>query len=131
MSTLEAYITELEADLKVDAFNIKDVQMRLPSIKHKWIGRYVRLKQQLIKLQSQRDAIKLASIDKVQKTAVVAMSTAAVDRLVESTKEIKEIDNQIRDSRLVLELLEKAEKVLSSMTFDIKNMISLQQLEQT
>ena len=44
MLLLERYVTEMEQDLKVDAFNIKEVQLRLPAIKHKWTARLIRHK---------------------------------------------------------------------------------------
>ena len=47
MSLLEEYIVELEKDVKIDQFNIRDVQMKLPAYKHKWVGRLMRQKQQL------------------------------------------------------------------------------------
>jgi len=41
---LERYISELSEDVCIDEFNMKDVQMKLPAIKHKWTGRLIRAK---------------------------------------------------------------------------------------
>jgi hypothetical protein len=41
---LEEYIKELSEDLKIDELNLKDYQLRLPALKHKWTGRCIRLK---------------------------------------------------------------------------------------
>ena len=44
MNLLESYIDELSTDVQIDEFNMKDIQMKLPSIKHKWTGRLMRAK---------------------------------------------------------------------------------------
>ena len=47
MSILEEYLKEMEKDVVFDDFTIKETQMKLPAIKHKWVGRLVRHKQDL------------------------------------------------------------------------------------
>ena len=130
MSLVEQYIAEIDADVKVDSFNIKEVQMKLPGIKHKWVGRYVRAKQELINLQKQRELLKQKGIAQAQKDSVVALSVIAAERMVENSQVIKDIDQKVHDLKIVIELLEKTEKIMSAMTYDIKNMIDLLKLEQ-
>ena len=127
---LETYITEMNQDLKVDAFNIKEVQLRLPAIKHKWVGRGVRHKLELMALQKSRDTKKKEMITKVLAQSPVKISEFAAEKTVNDGETIKEIDAKIQDLKLVIELLEKSEKTFSSMTYDIKNIIELQKLEQ-
>ena len=47
MELLEKYIKEMGVDVELSEFEMKDVQMKLPAIKHKWIGRLVRHKGEL------------------------------------------------------------------------------------
>ena len=42
MSTLDKYMEEMVQDTSVDNFNLLDIQMKLPAIKHKWVGRLMR-----------------------------------------------------------------------------------------
>ena len=39
MELLEQYIKEMGVDVELDEFNLKDVQLKLPALKHKWVGR--------------------------------------------------------------------------------------------
>lgn len=128
---LEKYIEELDRDLRVDAFNIKDVQMALPSIKHKWVGRLIRHKQEVQALMKGREKVKRDLIHKLHQTSAVKLSDPAADRTIELSDFLKDHDQRIDNLRLIIELLEKTERVLSSMTYDIKNMIELIKLETT
>ena len=130
MVDIEQYIKELEQDLQVTAFNIKEVQQKLPSTKHKWAGRYIRHKQELYKLQKNRDVVKKNLITELLATAPVKVTEPVADRAVETSQTIKDIDSEINTLKLVIEFLEKTEKTLSSMTYDIKNMVELMKLEQ-
>ena len=42
MEQLEQYIKEMGEDVDLDEFNLKDVQLKLPALKHKWVGRLIR-----------------------------------------------------------------------------------------
>ena len=99
MKLLEEYISELSVDVQIDEFSMKDVQMKLPAIKHKWTGRLMRAKMEI-----------------EEKTA-------------ELHPDVKETWDQINELKLVVEFLEKTEKTLSSITFDIRNIVEIIKLE--
>lgn len=128
---LDEYIKELEADLKINELNLKDYQLRLPGIKHKWSGRLVRLKLEIIQDAKKCEDMKRTLIDEVQRAAHVKLSLPAVTQAVEMRKEYIDIKRSIEEKKLVVELLEKTEKTLGSTTFDIKNLIEIMKLETT
>ena len=128
---LDTYVKELAEDVKVDAFNIKEVQMKIPSIKHKWVARLVRCKQDIIKLTREREKHKKALMTQLQKEAPTKISEFNAIKAIESTPSIKEFDEKIEECKLIIELLEKSEKTLSSMTYDIKNIVEIIKLETT
>ena len=57
MKQLEEYINEMGQDVDLDEFNLKDSQLKLPALKHKWVGRLVRHKNELERYQSNRDVM--------------------------------------------------------------------------
>jgi len=128
---LDKYIAELNEDVKVDAFNIKDVQMRVPSIKHKWAARYIRCKQEQFKLIKAKENQKKALIDKLQKEAAVKINDYNAAKTIENSDLLKGLDLKIEECSLILEFLEESKKTLSSMTYDIKNIIEIIKLETT
>ena len=130
-STLEKYIEELKEDTKIDSFNLKDVQMSLPSIKHKWAGRLIRTKQDLARLESERRKKRDSLVKKLQDQSPVVLSEAAACKTIECGQFMTDIDENIKECKLIIELLDETKKTLSSMTFDIKNIVDIIKLETT
>lgn len=128
---LEDYIKELENDLKIDELTLKEYQLKLPGIKHKWAGRCIRHKLELNDLRKKREKIKKAVVDQIQEQSPVKLAVPVIERTAEKHSEIIEIDGQIKQIELIVELLEKAEKTLSSASYDIKNLIDIIKLETT
>jgi len=130
-TVLDRYIAELSEDVKVDAFNIKDVQMKLPAIKHKWAGRYIRCKQDLFKLRKEREEHKKSLVDRLQKEAAVKINEYNAAKTIENNNLLRDYDAKIEECNFIIEILEETKKTLSSMTYDIKNIIEIIKLETT
>lgn len=128
---LDEYIKELENDLKIDELYLKDYSLKLPGIKHKWAGRCVRHKLELLSLKNEKEKLKKDVKNKLLKESPVKPTLPVLDKLVENTDEIKDFDKKISELGLVVELLEKAEKTLSSTSYDLKNLIDIIKLETT
>lgn len=130
MSLLETYLKEIEIDTSVDILNVKEKQLRLPAIKQKWVGRFIRHKQELIKATHNKEALQHKIIrETIQRSPVELRKDANLIKQVENTDSIKKISEQIEELKLILELLEKVEKIFSNMTFDFKNIVELQKME--
>lgn len=128
---LEDYIKELEEDLKINELNLKDYQLKLPAIKHKWAGRYVRLKLEMVNENKKLEKVKKDLAEQIEKAAPVKLSVPAINQMIEGHSSYKEAKRAIEEKKLAIELLEKAEKTLSSTTYDIKNLIEIMKLEMT
>lgn len=128
---LNKYIEELDKDVKLDQFNLKDAQLSLPGIKHKWAGRLIRHKIELNELTVKR-ALKLKEIcNLVQMQSPTALPNTVVEKNAVKHSDIITIDSDITYTKLIIEFLEKTEKTLSSMTFDISNIVKIITIETT
>lgn len=128
---LEKYITELDVDVKIDQFNLKEVQLALPGIKHKWSGRLVRHKIELNELNLKR-VLKLTEIaNQLEYQSPTPLPKPIVEKNALKHSAMIEIDTQIAYTKLIIEFLEKTEKTLSSMTFDISNIVKIITIETT
>lgn len=128
---IDDYIKELEADLKIDELILKEYQLKLPGIKHKWAGRCIRHKLEINELRKKRESTKKIVIDKLNEQSPVKLAAPVVERTAEKCNDIVDFDNKIKELELIIELLEKAEKTLSSTSYDIKNLIDIIKLETT
>lgn len=128
---LEEYIKELSEDLKIDELNLKDYQLRLPALKHKWAGRCIRLKANILLLKKQREKAKNDVMSEIDHTSAVKLTHPVIAATAEKHSKVQDITRQIQDAEILVELLEKSEKTLSSCSFDIKNIIEIMKLEIT
>ena len=129
MSLLEQYIKELGEDTQMSEMDIKDVQMKLPAIKHKYAGRHVRAKLKLSELYNERDAARKDIVDRLKVESPYQISDAVAAKTADKHTNVSKIHKEIYETKIIIELMEKAEKIFNSMTFDIKNMIDIMKLE--
>lgn len=124
----EKYNAEFLEDAKLDELNIKERAMTVVAIKHKWVGRLMRHKIDLKKLER----AKKTAITKVSATVVksnVELTDTAAKKVALNSDLVVRINTEIEKIELIVEYLEKVERVLHSMTYDIKNVIDIQKLE--
>lgn len=131
MELLQKYIKEIEADLKIDEFNIKEVQMRTPSRKHFWTSRMINHKVELEKLKNDKLRLKKVLVTEFSTKNDMRLSLPAIEKAAENVKEMQDLSNKIKEVEFIIELLEKTEKTLSSLSFDLSNCIKIMALEQT
>lgn len=121
------YKEAIEKDLKIDQFNIHNKVNDIPSLKHYWVGKLIEAKIELKKLQQKKNEL----IKKVKENQEVALkfSVSSMKELVEKSPVLNEINEQIEENELIIEYLEKVEKIFSSTTYDLKNAIELMKME--
>jgi len=101
--------------------------MLAPTTKHKWVARTTQYKSTLHKLEyTKKTKIKNKIIN-----SPVALSKLAKDEIMNNDDEVSSIQACIEQVKIILEYLEKVEKLTSSLTYDYKNVIDLQKLETT
>lgn len=123
------YQKAVEKDLTFDDFNLTEVVKQLPSKKHFWVGRLVEAKINLKKLEdSKRDAIKHVQ-NKIK--AEVGLSQSSISKMLNNHEEIQKIDDRIEELKLIIEYLERVEKIFSQASFDLKNYIEVIKMELT
>jgi hypothetical protein len=130
MSIMERYIEEIKQDLIVNDFNIKEVQLRLPSRKHFWVARLIDAKIKRNNLLRDKKNLKKDISKRIVELSPIKMTSVTADIAAESSKEIEDINNQIREFDYIIEYLEKVEKIFASMHWEIRNIIQINQSEQ-
>ena len=122
------YKEGIEKDLKIDQFNIHNKINEIPSLKHYWVAKLIESKIELKQLQRKKSDL----IKKVQSSTDVGIKISAqsAKEMLSKSPVIAEINDEIEELELIIEYLEKAEKIFSSTTFDLKNAIELMKMEQ-
>lgn len=128
-SLFEKYQAELEEELDLTDFNIKDVQMKLPANKHKWVARLIQQKIELNKLKKLKHEAIDAVVQNLRKENPVILSDVALGKQAEKNETIQKIIVKMEECEMLIEYLEKVEKVNSGTSYDIKNLVEMKKLE--
>ena len=130
MEVVERYIKEIEEDLKIDEFNIKEASLNTPGRKHFWVSRLINHKRNLYFLEHELEETSKKLVTETREKSPVAISTMSLTNAIADSEVIKNLQLKIKEEKFVIDLLEKTEKTFSSLTYDIKNIIAIMQLEQ-
>ena len=127
---IERYRDEINKDLIINDFNIKDVQLKLPSRKHYWAARLIDAKIELHGLGKRKKTLKESIVKRIISEAPVRLTQQTAEIAAESTDELIVIATSIKNYEFVVEYLEKVEKIMAGMGFDLRNIIEIQKMEQ-
>lgn len=129
MDKLQEYISELKEDAVINELNIKEKSLLLPGLKAKWVSRLINHKNTLNSLERNKRRLIKNLIPQVKESMPVRLSDSVIKESAESTVEVQKINNDIESEKILVDFLEKAEKTISSYSFDISNIIKIMQLE--
>ena len=115
MKQLEEYIKEMGKDVDLDEFNLKESQLKLPAIKHKWVGRLIRHKNELERYNTNRDNMIKQIAQEVIDQATYQVTLLTAQKAAEKHPSIKQINDSIREQKLIIEFLEKGERIFGGM----------------
>jgi len=130
MEIFEKFQIEVKEDTRLDDMNIKEKQLMLPGIKHKWAARIINFKIERNTLIKERKRLIKESVEALSKSgAPPSAPQSALEKKVAASEVIVSIDRKLEELELLLEYLEKVESIMRSFTFDIKNSVELLKLE--
>jgi hypothetical protein len=129
VNLLDKYIEELKQELVIDEMNVSAVQRRLPARRHFWAARLIQHKRDIFRLKKEKDEIEQKIAKELREKSVTKLSIPESISIAKKSSGVRDISEKLYELELVVELLEKAEKNLSSMVWDIKNIVALIQME--
>jgi len=129
--SLSNYIEELKDDCVVDDINLKESALMLPAKKAKWVTRLILAKNSVNKLEKDKKKQISIIMEKLKQESISTVSNAVLKSLAEKHESVIEMDNKIEENYNLIDFLERVEKVMSSMSFDIGNIVKIVQLETT
>jgi hypothetical protein len=127
---LEKYISEIEKDLEINEFNLKDSSMKTPARKHYWVSKLINHKKNLIRLKNEKDNLKKIITLQIIEESPIKVTNPTAERAALNHEKMITMLEKIKEEELVIEFLEKTEKTFSAIGFDIKNIIEIMKMEQ-
>ena len=130
MELLKKYMEEIGKDLVLTDLNLKEQQQRLPARKHFWVGRLIEAKIQRNKLFAKKSKLKKDLVKKVITDSPVRINQASAESAAERYESVANLNDSIKEQDTIIEYLEKVEKILGNMHWEIKNVIDMNKMEQ-
>lgn len=131
LSLFEKYHNEIGELVKIDEFNMKQVQLDLPANRHYWVGRLMHHKSEVVKLKKTRSQALSKIKDKLAGESPVVLTPKTLEMSAEQHPLMQKIDQQITENEMLVEYLSKIETNFRSISYDIKNLIDIVKLETT
>jgi hypothetical protein len=131
MSLLQKYIQELEEDVRLDELNLKGAALTLPGKKAKWVSRLMLEKSSLIELNKKKEKTLNLVIEEIKKESPVKLTYPTLKDAAERHSTVADLILEMKEKESVIEFLERVDKTIHSIGFDIKNLIELIKMETT
>lgn len=128
---LKGYEVEIGVDTKIDRLNLPDMQMKLPAIKGKWVGRLTQAKIRKGEYETVLRQLISNISTSLKKQSGVAMADVVAERAAEKDDKVVQLRNEIKLADLLIEYLENVVRLMHSMTYDIRNIVEIIKQEQT
>ncbi len=121
---------EIGEDLVLNDLNLKQQQQRLPARKHFWVGRLIDAKIKRNDLITEKRKLKKDLVKKVIEDSPVRINQTSAETAAERYESVVKLNKGIQEQDTIIEYLEKVEKILSNMHWEIKNVIDMNKMEQ-
>ena len=121
---------DIGQDLILNDLNLKEQQQRLPARKHFWVGRLIEAKIKRNELIATKSKLKKDLVKKVIEDSPVRINQSSAEAATEKYESVSKLNKDIKEQDTIIEYLEKVEKILGNMHWEIKNVIDMNKMEQ-
>ena len=126
---IERYSKEIETELHIDEFNIKEMSLKTPARKHYWVCRLIQHKKALLNLKAERYSLREDIVQAKQRESPVKVTRRIAVKSSYQHEKMVDLQNRIDEQELIVDYLEKVERTFTSLGFDIKNIIEIMKME--
>ena len=94
------------------------------------MARLIEAKVERNKLITKKKNLKKQVVKQVIQESPIKITQSAAESAAENHTSLNQLNEGIRERDMVIEYLEKVEKIMSSMGYEIKNIVEIQKMEQ-
>lgn len=129
MKHLEEYTRRYFEFAKITPMNLEDRLYSIPEEKHYWVTELIKMEYKKRALTKTRKKLKEVLVLQRVENGIVALNKQTLNDL-ENEEKMVEIDERLADVESAIKYLELIVKNVSFIGNDVKNIISLRQLEE-
>lgn len=124
---LSKYIKELNNDVKLNSFNLREKSLLCSSIWAKWISYLFLEKENLQRIIDAKQKILKNKTSPNAQTSILKMKSE--DKIAENDENMKKLNVLFKNTQDCIDYIERALNILSSFGFNIKNAIDALKLQ--
>lgn len=128
MDKLNEYKERYIEFTRIDDFNLAQTTKRVPAEKHYWVSCLIDAKIRRNSLLKTKKKVKQALTEKVISEGIVNLNKKTLDD-IENSDKFEEMNLKIEELDFLVEYLELIVKNITFIGNDIKNMLTIKQLE--
>lgn len=125
---LSKYSKELNDDIKLDEYNLREKSLLNSSIWAKWLNYLFVEKDNLERLNRAKTKILKSKLSDIKNTDSV-LRLKSEDKIKENDENIQKINELIRQTNDSIDFIERALTIISNFGFSIKNSIEILKLQ--
>lgn len=129
MELIKKYQAQYEEFCNISDFNLDERAKRVPAEKHFWVCRLIDAKIEKDRLYKLKASTKNTLQKKIMEESPVTLNKQILDDIEKSTS-LESINQKIKEQEYVIEYLEKLVNQVTFIGNDIKNIISIRQLQE-
>jgi hypothetical protein len=131
---LESYIKEYNIDVFIDEMRLREIELKIPSLKNKWSGRKAIHRAKLVELKKRLADYETNGVDMIKSEMEKKgemISRAGAENILKKTEAYKILISDIEKLNVLYSFFESCEKNMQSMTFDVKNLVETIKIEES
>jgi len=125
---LNKYLKELDSDLALTKFNIREKSLMISSYRAKWLSYYYAEKENLSRINAAKQKVLKQKVGE-SKNIDSVLRMKSEDKLAESDATVQKLDVLKKVTQDNIDFLERALNAVDSFAWDIKNVIEVCKLE--
>lgn len=124
---VEIIAKEYRDDVYLDQLNLREMELRAPSLKGKWSEMRWRHRAKLFNVKQTRDDMvnpnMVRMVREKKETEGHSMTLKSAELLIKNSSKYKELNGKVERLEIICGFLESCEKNMQSIGFDIKNLV--------
>lgn len=126
---LDSIMKGVAKDLEVNDLNLDQKVVKLPLVKHFWVGKLILCEAEL-KHREQERAELIKALESYEKSSEIALTKDSLRKKAMASPKMQELNARIDELHYIIEYLKEAKYFIGRATDDLKNFIEVKKLEQ-
>lgn len=129
IEAIQKFKSEYDTDITFDEFNIREMMLKIPSLKSKWSAYLSIHETELAYLKRDRDDLLKTLAKKIKKESERPMTDNVCENIARKSEKFTNFNNKIKDMELLCSFLERMHGNMQSITWEMKNINDDSKLE--